>query len=308
MRVDVHQHLWPEPFLAALAARRTAPRLRGRWGRWTLELAGEPACPVDLADHDPDRRRALLDADGIERALLAPSLPLGIEHLAPEEAWPLIDAWHDGVLELGERFGVWGTAPVADLGSAEVDQLLDRGCVGLAVGADTLATPAGVERIGPALEALARRGAPLFVHPGAAPPVNGRVPSWWPALTSYVAQMQAAWHAFALAGRGAHPDLIVCFAMLGGAAPVHDERLVARGAHVGASDDRVFVETSSYGPRAVDTMLRFLGVDQIVFGSDRPVVEPRTDYLEGAVATSLLERNPAVLLGADRPTVLQEAA
>ena len=28
-RIDIHQHLWPEPFIAALARRRRAPRLRG---------------------------------------------------------------------------------------------------------------------------------------------------------------------------------------------------------------------------------------------------------------------------------------
>ena len=47
--LDVHQHLWPEPFLAALRARREPPRLDG----WTLHLPGEPPVDLDPADHDP---------------------------------------------------------------------------------------------------------------------------------------------------------------------------------------------------------------------------------------------------------------
>ena len=48
MSIDLHQHLWPAPFLGALRARRHPPRLDG----WTLELAGEPPFAVDPAAHD----------------------------------------------------------------------------------------------------------------------------------------------------------------------------------------------------------------------------------------------------------------
>jgi 6-methylsalicylate decarboxylase len=33
-------------------------------------------------------------------------------------------------------------------------------------------------------------------------------------------------------------------------------------------------DTSSYGVRALDAMLRVVGVDRLVYGSDRPVIEP----------------------------------
>ena len=99
------------------------------------------------------------------------------------------------------------------------------------------------------------------------------MPGWWPALTHYVAGMQTAWHAFAVWGRPAHPRLRVCFAMLAGLAPLQRERLVARGG-LAASDADVFLEVSSYGARAVDAMLREVGVDRLVHGSDRPVSSP----------------------------------
>jgi len=49
LRTDLHQHLWPASFLAALRARRRPPRLDG----WTLRLQGAPPFRVDPAAHDP---------------------------------------------------------------------------------------------------------------------------------------------------------------------------------------------------------------------------------------------------------------
>jgi predicted TIM-barrel fold metal-dependent hydrolase len=115
-------------------------------------------------------------------------------------------------------------------------------------------------------------------------------------MTGYVAAMQRAWHAFAVWGRDAHPRLRVCFAMLAGLAPLHRERLVARGGRA-ASDPDVFLDTSSYAARAVDAVLREVGVDRLVHGSDRPVVGAADLSLGDAVEVALRERNPARLLG-----------
>ena len=90
---DVHQHLWPEPLLAALARRRRPPLLRRERGRgWVLRIAGEPEWPVDLADHDVARRARLVEDDGLDRALVALSSPLGVEALPGDEARELVDA------------------------------------------------------------------------------------------------------------------------------------------------------------------------------------------------------------------------
>jgi hypothetical protein len=148
------------------------------------------------------------------------------------------------------------------------------------------------------LAVLAERDAPLFVHPGPAP-AGGAVPAWWPALTAYVAETAAAWHAFLAWGRPAHPDLRVIFALLAGLAPLHHERLRARGGPPGAvHDPRVFYDTSSYGREALDAMVRAVGVDQLVHGSDRPVTAPLAGTPLGpAAAAAMREVNPARLLG-----------
>jgi 6-methylsalicylate decarboxylase len=303
-RTDVHQHLWPEGFVAALARRTVPPRLRRSGATWLLELRGEPAMPFAADEHDADRRRLQGRASGIDRIVLAPSLPLGIEALRGDEARALLDLWHDGVLALGEPFGVWGSVAAQGARAGDVDHLLDRGCVGLALPAATLGSPAGLDRTGPLLEALARRGAPLLVHPGPAP--AGRAPApWWPALTSYVADLQAAWLTWASWGRRAHPALPVLFAALAGGAPMQSERLAARGGPTtGLGDPLAFYDTSSYGTHAIEAVGRLVGIDQLVFGSDRPVVgRPAPHGLGAAADAALTEANPARLLAAGAPAV-----
>lgn len=295
--IDIHQHLWPEPLLRALSQRREPPMLRRDARGWSLRLSGEPEAPVDLADHDPDRRAALADADGLDRVLVAPSTPLGIEALPADQAEPLLAAYHEGVAALPAPFGAWAAVGLADPADATLSRLLDEGFAGACVPADALAGPAGYEHLGAVLETLERRSAPLLIHPGPVPEAAPRAaPRWWGALTDYVTAMHRAWYAFAVWGRPAHPALRVCFAMLAGLAPLHRERLLARGGRA-PRDSGVFLDVSSYGEHAVDAVLREIGVDQLVFGSDRPVVAARDLSLGDAVGAALRERNPTRLLG-----------
>jgi hypothetical protein len=304
LQIDVHQHLWPEALLGELARRREAPRLRRRRDGWVVEVPGEPDAAVELADHDPDRRVDLLRGDGLDRAYVALSSPLGIEALPPDAARPLLDAWHEGAAALPAELGAWAAPSVSAPDPGHLGELLDRGFVGACLPAEALASATGFDRCGSLLELLDARGAPLLVHPGPGPdtlrvPAIGAataaVPSWWPAVTRYVAAMNAAWHAFARFGRPSHPRLRVCFAMLAGLAPLHRERLLARGGRAAADPD-VFLDTSSYGPRAVDAMIRELGVDALAYGSDRPVIPAQKLALGEAVELALRVRNPARLL------------
>ena len=304
LRTDVHQHLWSEPLVEALARRDRAPSVRRSGHVWHLELPGEAACTIDVVGDDPVRRGALVHLDGLDLAVLALSGPLGVESLPAEEAMPIIDAFHEGVDALPASFTSWRALPLRDATPADVDRALVPGSAGVCVPAGALASPAALERIGPLLEQLERRSAPLFVHPGPdpwAPAARAEsAPQWWPAMTSYVAGMHAAWHAFVARGRHAHPRLRVVFAMLAGGAPLHLERLAARGGPTGRALDRnLFYDTSSYGVRTIDAMVRVVGIDQLVHGSDRPVVSPPAPPgpLGEAAWEAMTRFNPARLLG-----------
>jgi hypothetical protein len=284
MKIDVHQHIWTEPLVSALAARSELPFVRRESGLTVLYLAGERPYVIDVESEAYERRAALVELDGLDRALVCLSSPLGIEWLARAEALELIDAYHDGALSLDEPFGVWGAMALDGADSADVDRVLARGCVGLSLPAGALASPQALAGLHQVLARLELHDAPLLVHPGrsrrAGVLADERVPSfgdplWWPALTDYVAGMQAAWLAFLAYGRARHPRLRVVFSMLAGLAPLHAERLAARGGPSPlAPDPLTFYETSSYGPSAVRAMAGTVGAQQLLYGSDRPVVEP----------------------------------
>ncbi len=303
MQIDIHQHIWTDQLLDALAVRRTLPFVRRSHGLTVLHSAGEQPYVVDRESESPAQRASLVDSDSLDLALVALSSAIGVEALPRGEANKLIEAHLEGVLALPDRFAAWGPLALARLDPDDVDKLLERGCVGVCLPAGALAGPAALASSAPLLERVAARGAPLFVHPGPAPglpPAEATFsePLWWRPLTDYVAQMQAAWLTFATLGRREHPQLRVVFAMLAGGAPLLSERLLARGGpSVDLHDPLVFYDTSSYGPVAVETMARRVGGEQLVYGSDRPVVEPLPTGREALLAENgaqLLERTGAV--------------
>src|ERR1700754_3481611 len=88
--VDVHQHLLGEPLVEVLARRSAAPRLIPRREGWTFRVAAEPDSILAVEATDAEVRRADLEAEGIDRALVALSPALGIETLPEDEAAELI--------------------------------------------------------------------------------------------------------------------------------------------------------------------------------------------------------------------------
>nr|MDQ2897479.1 amidohydrolase [Actinomycetota bacterium] len=136
----------------------------------------------------------------------------------------------------------------------------------------------------------------LLVHPGPTAGHEAIRPPWWTPPVEYTAQLNAAWWAWADGGRAHFPRLRVCFVALAGLGPLHAERQRARGGVDTPVDPLTFVETSSYGTRAVDAVLRVLGVDVICHGSDRPYAESVALDLDSAARHALTYANPARLL------------
>ncbi len=295
--IDVHQHLWPVEFVEELRARPVPPYLDG----WILHLAAEPPYDITPADHDVQRRLAM-DAN-CARILVSMSSPLGIELLDPVHAAPLLGAWHHGALQLPKPFGGWASICHVEPDLGELETLLDKGFVGLQVPATLLATPAGVERLAPTLRVCERADRAVLVHPGPAParPTTETLPSWWAPVVDYPSQLQAAWWAWQAAGRALLPALRICFAAGAGLAPVHHERYASRTRRRAPSvDPLTFVETSSYGPRGVDALTRVLGIDVIVYGTDRPYAGPIELNLGATAAHAVRVANPSRLLEGDQ--------
>jgi predicted TIM-barrel fold metal-dependent hydrolase len=274
---DVHQHLWPPQLVEALRRRRTPPRLHGD----ALELE-EGRFPADLQVHRLDDRLKLLERDGIETAIvsLQPTLDLDA---APE----LADAYHEGVLELvaasDGRLRAFAAAACLN------------GFAGACIPARRL-----VAGLGALADELAHAGQTLFVHPGPSPPAPAGAPPWWTPVVDYTNQMQAAYAAWLAEGVTRHPALPVVFAILGGGAPFQLERLRSRSGRPWPVPPTVFLETSSYGRRALQLSLEAHGRTQLLYGSDVPVADSRPtlaalDELGEEVRRAVLVDNPTRL-------------
>ena len=259
-RYDLHQHLWPEAFVAVLQARGRQPRIEDG-----DLITGEGRFPVDLDDHDPGRRVEALDQDGLDIAVLSLQPSLGLDALPTDERSELEQAWTDSVQDLvaasDGRFLAFSPTEVR------------AGFVGVSLGSSTFQD---FERSAPVLDRAAAAEAVVFVHPDGGGPTDPAWPPWWEWVTGYPARMQSAYLAWLAIGRERWPTLKVLFAMLGGGGPFQLERLARRGVDVrSALDPNTFFEVSTHGRRAMELCIETFGVDQLAYGSDTPVVDPR---------------------------------
>jgi len=259
-RYDLHQHLWPEAFVAVLRARGRQPRIEDG-----DLITGEGRFPVDLDDHDPGRRVEALDQDGLDIAVLSLQPSLGLDALPTDERSELEQAWADSVHDLVAA----GDGRFLAFSPTEVRV----GFVGVSLGSSTFQD---FERSAPVLDRAAAAGAVVFVHPDGGGPTDPAWPPWWEWVTGYPARMQSAYLAWLAIGRERWPTLKVLFAMLGGGGPFQLERLARRGVDVrSALDPNTFFEVSTHGRRAMELCIETFGVDQLAYGSDTPVVDPR---------------------------------
>jgi hypothetical protein len=283
---DVHQHLWPPDFVAALRERTAPPRLE-RDALTTIE----GSFPIALAEHDVETRLRALDRDAVDVAVLSLQPSLGLESLPDPERDALEHVWAEGAHEL--------VAASAGRLLAFSPTRVRAGFAGVSVGSETFAD---FESSAPLLDAAAAADATLFVHPEAGRASDAARPEWWEWVVGYPARMQAAYLAWLALGRERWPTLRVVFALLAGGAPFQLERLARRGVDVRSTlDPNTFFEVSTYGRRAMELCIETFGVGQLAYGSDTPVVDPAPtlDAVRGfgdAVAHVLQTETPALLL------------
>jgi hypothetical protein len=283
---DLHQHLWPERFIAALSARDAPPFLTGSElvtceGRFTL----------DLSAHALEARLETLDRDGIDVAVLSLQPSLGLDRLAEDECRELEETWVEATHELVGASG----GRLAALSPSRVRE----GFAGVSIGASNLVE---LDRFASVLDDAEEANRVVFVHPDAGERPDPARPDWWEWVVGYPARMQAAYLSWLAIGRERWPTLRVLFAMLAGGGPFQLERLARRGVDVrSALDPNTYFDVSSHGRRAIELCIETFGVGQLAYGSDTPVVDsqPTLDAVRGfgdAVTHVLQTDTPSALL------------
>jgi 6-methylsalicylate decarboxylase len=201
----------------------------------------------------------------------------------------LVDAYHTGILEVAAE----SRGRLRPLAYGECRHEFAGACVSAA---------ALVEGVEPLLGELEEAGQILFVHPG--PPVTlpAGAAAWWAAVADYTVQMQTAYLVWLTREGAHHPTLPVVFAILAGGGPIQLERLRSRGIEVEMNAQAsVFLDTASYGRRALELCLASSGAGRLVFGSDAPVLDPGPGLqalaeFGDAVVEDVCSVNPARLL------------
>jgi 6-methylsalicylate decarboxylase len=283
---DIHQHLWPEGFVAALRTRTTPPVLDGE-----QLTTREGRFEIALADHDLAGRVRTLDRDEVDVAVVSLQTSLGLEVLPEGERVELEEAWVEGTRAL-----VGGAGGRLLAFSPGVPR---EGFVGVSLGSSLLTDLDGPA---PMLDAAEASQTLVFVHPDAGRNRGETRPAWWDWVTGYPARMQEAYLAWLAFGRERWPTLRLVFAMLAGGGPFQLERLARRGIDVrSAIDPNTFFDVSTHGRRAIELCAETFGVGQLVYGSDTPVVDsrPTLDAVRGfgdAVRHVLQSDTPSRLL------------
>ena len=149
-RIDLHRHVWPTEFVAALSARRTPPLLDA-----DRLVTAEGAFPIERDAYSADRCLADLDAHAIDLAVVSLQPTLGVDRLQAREASGLHALWGAGVQDLIVR----SRGRLAAFSAGWVQD----GFAGLCVSAETLHDRDRIARIA---NSLSERGQALFVHPG----------------------------------------------------------------------------------------------------------------------------------------------
>ena len=267
-------------------------------------------CRSSAASHDPERRLALLDAGGIDAAVISISTPVGVESLPEDEARPLLDAYHGGISELVDRSNgrlrafAAACLNAADAGAGDVADRL-RGGIRRPVAAERGAGDAGRARPLRAAARAARAGGTAAVRASRAGSVDaaraGRpAPAGVVDAARPVPGLVAA-RVRDVAGAGGAapiPTLRVVFAIMAGGAPFLEGRWRTFSGLAGAIDRNVFLDTASCQRLDLELALAAYGAEQIVLGTDIPVIDPEPllrslDALGPAVFEAVAERNPA---------------
>jgi predicted TIM-barrel fold metal-dependent hydrolase len=295
---DWHAH-WLPPALLRLLERRADPpcvrRVAGKPHLWV----GRLALRLEPAMSDLSARLEILERRQISWQLLSLSSLWNMDNLEVLESLPLVQAFNDdtarAIRDSSGRLGGLAALPLQDMegAAAELRRACEAGLCGAILPAAALATLAEARQLSPLLEQANRSCAHLFVHPGHLRPSTGttaNLDNWWARRIVLDTQHQLSAAMLTLASTSLlqdYPNLTVQVANLGGGLPFYLDRLraTAPGNPMNEEDPwsfdlrRIFVDTASFGPHAIELARIALGIDRVVLGTDMPI-------LAGAPATA----------------------
>jgi predicted TIM-barrel fold metal-dependent hydrolase len=325
--IDVHNHVMPDGLADAMRRRSEPPAIRVTASGEERRLMPQGhTLPFSRESYtDMVARLAYMDRLGIERQILSMGQLFGVQCLPTAEALPLVRLFNDDLATLcaahPDRFSGIAALPMDDMDAAVAELCRARtelGLMGAVVPADHLENREEADKIRPIFEAANALGAWVFVHPGQRPDdfrranqQRGKPAAHDIAIPRQALNVQTRVAAATITllltdFLDPWPNLLVHVANLGGTLAAMVERMdtLTRLHRAGEAPPssrmrRVYVDTASVGPRAIELAVGVFGADRVMMGSDCPIF--RTEDMLDAVRAARIS-------AADRRRVLHDNA
>ena len=312
MAIDVHSHYLSPNLAQGLRDRTEAPWIEQLDNGQERYHMPHGTLLLSEAYYDMEARIAHMDKHGVQRQILSFPGLFGVDTLPVRDCADLLAGFNDHVSGLAKtnpnRFSGLAALPLSDMDEAVKEYRrarLELGLVGAILPVNLLVTEEHATTLAPLFATAQEIGGHIFVHPGRRP---SEVPSAGstPPGPNFVDNVQARL-ALAVQDRcaaamvtlvfsnflDAYPDVSLHVANLGGTLPMVVERMDQVTLTRAPEDplpssllNRIYVDCSSLGPRAIEIAAAFYGADKILFGTDCPIF--LTDWSLDALANARL--------------------
>ena len=323
MIIDMHTHYVPADLADAFRGRKVPPYIETKEDGF--EIFHMPHGPLAFPPSfvDMEARLGYMEEQGVARQVVSFPGLFGLDSIAADESLPLVKMFNDATAQLTEShsgaFSGMAALPFADMNLAVKEYKRARnelGLMGAILPVNGFVSLADAEKLRPIFEIAQDIGGHLFIHPGRRPDEvpetydpNRRTPfsDSVPERMALVVQDRVAHCTVTLLFSDfldPYPDVTLQVANLGGTLPMVIERMdqtaFTRGfdrPYPSEKSQRVHVDCSSLGPRALETAVALFGADRVVFGTDCPIF--LTDWSKKAIDDARLSDvdREAILFG-----------
>lgn len=323
MKIDFHNHMYPEAYLAELEKGKTnATVQKDAEGRTLLINAGDYNIIVD-GHRYPEARIEAMNAAGVDMQVLTlttPGVHIETKSYGIALAKLVNDAFAKIMAHYPTRFTALAALPMQDptAAVAELDRAVTQlGLPGAILFSHINGQPLDDPQFWPLYEKAAELDATLFLHP-ISPLHTGFMSDYrLVPLVGFLHETTVAITRLVFSGLFERlPDLKIALSHMGGTMPYLAERIdfgfkiypECQGKLSQAPSQtlrRFYMDTVPYSPQAIQFAIGFAGADKLLLGSDYP---HQIGDLPGSVQTivdlPVAEEDKGAILGANAARLL----
>jgi|1186.fasta_scaffold75898_1 predicted TIM-barrel fold metal-dependent hydrolase len=289
--IDVQTHFLPRPVVDAMTARSEPPRVVETSNGRLVEYGPGGAYPLLPEMVDAATKLEHMDRAGLGASVLSVNLP-GVDLFDPANAVAIAREANDELLELvaahPDRLAAFATLPMQrpEDAAAELARAYQQGCCGAMLYSNVAESPLDEERFRVVFDEAARLGAPVLIHPTyplSAPTlqVHAFVPVVGFLFDTTTATLRLIFDGI----YERHPDFKLILGHAGSLIPYFVGRIDYESSRLpnglGALQSppsehirKLYVDTVSAWPPALELVASLLGVDRVLYATDHPFWDP----------------------------------